>query len=182
MKNNELLIEQIAIEELTPYPNNSKIHTKKQIEHIANSIKQFGFNDPLGIAGKDNIVLEGNGRIEAAKLLGMATLPCIHLDHLSESEQRTYVIAHNSLNLETGFDEAALFAELEALKDYDFSDYGLATEKYITTLDSLQKKDLSPITKAHYLISINVNDNDKIIDTIAKLRNTEGVEVRATCN
>ena len=63
----DLKIEYIEIDELTHYANNSKIHTKEQIEHIANSIQEFGFNDPLGIAGEENIILEGNGRVEAAK-------------------------------------------------------------------------------------------------------------------
>ncbi|MDR1927640.1 MAG: ParB/Srx family N-terminal domain-containing protein [Oscillospiraceae bacterium] len=182
MKNSELFIEQIPIGKLTPYAKNSKIHTKAQIEHIANSIKNFGFNDPLAIAGVDNIVLEGNGRIEAAKRLGITSLPCVRLDHLGESEQRAYVIAHNALNLETGFDDAILFTELEALQDYNFSDYGLNTDKYLTTLDSLQKKELTPIQRAHYLISVDINHNDKIIETIAVLRNIEGVEIRETCN
>lgn len=57
----ELKIEYISIDKLTPYNNNTKIHTVKQIEHIANSIAKFGFNDPLGIYGENNIVLEGNG-------------------------------------------------------------------------------------------------------------------------
>lgn len=175
-------IEMISLPQLTNHPRNSKIHTKVQIEHIANSIRKFGFNDPLAIAGENNTILEGNGRIEAARLLGMAELPCIRLDHLSEEEQRAYVIAHNALCLETSFDEAALFAELDALKDYDFGCYGLDTEKYATTLKSLQKKELPPIQKAHYLISVDINHNDKLIGMIATMRNTEGVEVRAGCN
>ena len=177
----ELTIEYIPIGLLTTFERNSKTHTKQQIEHIANSIREFGFNDPLAIAGPDNTILEGNGRIEAAKLLGMDTLPCVRLDHLSPEDQRAYVIAHNALCLETGFDEAALFAELEALQDYDFANYGLDTEKYITTLESLQRKELAPVQKAHYLISIDVNYNDRIIDMIAAMRNMEGVEVRAAC-
>ena len=78
----ELKIEYIEIEKLNHYDNNSKIHTKDQIEHIANSIKEFGFNDPLGIAGENNIVLEGNGRVEAAKLLGIKKLPCLHIQRV----------------------------------------------------------------------------------------------------
>jgi len=72
--NDTLSIEYIPITQLTPFKRNSKTHTKKQIEHIANSIREFGFNDPLAIAGPQNIILEGNGRIEAAKLLGMENL------------------------------------------------------------------------------------------------------------
>ena len=139
MTNHELLIEQIEIGKLTPYVNNSKIHTQAQIRHIANSIREFGFNDPLAVAGAENVVLEGNGRIEAANLLGMTVLPCVRLDHLSEAEQKAYVIAHNALNLETGFDESILMQELQELRQFDFHDFGIETEKYITNLESLEK-------------------------------------------
>ena len=124
----DLKIEYIEIEKLNNYANNSKIHTKEQIEHIANSIQEFGFNDPLGIAGEDNIVLEGNGRVEAAKKLGLKTLPCVRLDHLSKEEQEAYVIAHNATNLETGFDFDVLNKELERLKTFKFQDFGLENQ------------------------------------------------------
>ena len=84
--------------------------------------------------------------------------------------------------METGFDDATLFAEIEKLQSFDFSEFGLNTDKYITTLENLQRKELAPIQKAHYLISVDVNLNDKIMDVIAKLRDIEGVEVRASCN
>lgn len=93
----ELKIEYIEIKKLNNYQNNSKIHTKEQIEHIANSIKEFGFNDPLGISGKDNIILEGNGRVEAAKLLGMTKIPCVRLDHLTK-EKTTSVCHYSQFN------------------------------------------------------------------------------------
>ena len=121
----ELKIEYIDISKLNHYENNSKIHTKEQIEHIANSIKEFGFNDPLGIAGEENIVLKGNGRVEAAKMLGITKIPCVRLDHLTNEERQAYVIAHNSINLETGFDLNILQKELETLPKYDFSMLGI---------------------------------------------------------
>ncbi len=131
----DLKIEYIEIEKLNHYANNSKIHTKEQIEHIANSIQEFGFNDPLGIAGEDNIVLEGNGRVEAAKKLGLRTLPCVRLDHLSKEEQEAYVIAHNATNLETGFDLDILNKELKHLKNFKFQDLGL--EKQLLNLQRI---------------------------------------------
>lgn len=131
----DLKIEYIEIEKLKHYANNSKIHTKRQIEHIANSIKEFGFNDPLGIAGEDNTVLEGNGRVEAAKLLGLEKLPCVRLDHMTKEEQQAYVIAHNSTNLETGFDYTTLNKELEELKQFKFDDFGL--EKQLAQLRNI---------------------------------------------
>lgn len=131
----ELKIEYIDVDKLSHYANNSKIHTKEQIEHIANSIKEFGFNDPLGIAGEDNIVLEGNGRVEAAKLLGLKSLPCVRLDHMSKEEQEAYVIAHNATNLETSFDLKILNKELDNLKNFNFQDLGL--EKQLLSLQNI---------------------------------------------
>ncbi len=177
-----LKIEYIAIDKLTPYDKNTKIHTKKQIEHIANSIKKFGFNDPLGIYGSQNIVLEGNGRIEAARKLGMKELPCVRLDHLSPNEMRAYVIAHNSLNLETGFDDSMLYDELKRLQDYDFRNFGLDPDKYLQTFVRVQKRILKPIKYVHYLVSLPVNENDKILPLIDSIKKIEGVEIESTTN
>lgn len=178
----ELKIEYIEIEKLNHYDNNSKIHTKEQVEHIANSIKEFGFNDPLGIAGEDNIVLEGNGRVEAAKLLGMKKLPCVRLDHLTKEEQQAYIIAHNSLNLETGFDDGILFQELKRLQEFDFTDFGVDVDKYLKTCIRVQKRLLKPIKKVHYLISLDVNKNDQIAHLIDRIKRIEGVEIESTTN
>ena len=178
----ELKIEYIEIEKLNNYDNNCKIHTKKQIEHIANSIKEFGFNDPLGIAGVDNIVLEGNGRIEAAKLLNMKKLPCVRLDHMTNEEQQAYVIAHNSLNLETGFDDGILFQELKKLQEFDFTDFGIDVDKYLKTCIRVQKRLLKPVKKVHYLISLDINKNDQIANLIARIQRIEGVEIESTTN
>lgn len=179
----ELKIEYISIDKLTPYDKNTKVHTAKQIEHIANSITQFGFNDPSGIYGENNIVLEGNGRIEAARRLGMTELPCVRLDHLSKDEMRAYVIAHNSLNLETGFDDMKLMQELRELQEvFNFDDYGLKLEQYDEKLTGLQKSFLKPYNKVHYLISLDVNLNDQVADLIEMLRNIKGVEVESSLN
>ncbi len=179
----ELKIEYISIDKLTPYDRNTKIHTEKQIEHIENSIAKLGFNDPLGIYGENNIVLEGNGRIEAAKRLKMSELPCVRLDYLSKDEMRAYVIVHNSLNLETGFDDMKLMRELRELQSaFDFGDYGIKLEQFDEKLTSLKKSFLKPYNKVHYLISLDVNLNDKVIELINALQRVEGVEVESSLN
>lgn len=178
----KLTIEYLDINKLTHYENNSKIHTKQQIEHIVNSIKEFGFNDPLGIAGNDNVVLEGNGRVEAAKLLGMKQLPCVRLDHMTDEERKAYVIAHNSTNLETSFDDGILFKELKELQDFDFTSLGIDVDKYLKTCIRVQKKILSPIKKVHYLISADINKNDQILNLISTIEKIEGVEIESTTN
>ncbi|MDE6401594.1 MAG: ParB/Srx family N-terminal domain-containing protein [Clostridiales bacterium] len=178
----ELKIEYISIDKLTPYDKNTKVHTKKQIGHIANSIKQFGFNDPLGVYGENNIVLEGNGRIEAAKILGIAELPCVRLDHLSKDEMRAYVIAHNSLNLETSFDDGALYAELKELQDFDFENFGLDVDKYLRTFVRVQKRLLKQLRYVHYLVSAPLNSNDELLPLINMMKQISGVEIESTTN
>ncbi len=170
----EIKIEYVEVEKLKHYSNNSKIHTKAQIEHIVNSIREFGFNDPIGIAGEENIVLEGNGRLEAAKLLGMKTVPCIRLDDLSEEERCAYVIAHNATNLETGFDDGILLAELKKLQEYDFNSFGIDVNKYLRTFVRVQKRILKPLKYVHYLISLPLNHNDEFLDCLDEIKEIEG--------
>lgn len=177
-----LKIEYIEIEKLNHYDSNSKIHTKQQIEHIANSIKEFGFDDPLGIAGENNVILEGNGRVEAAKKLGIKKLPCVRLDHLTKEEQQAYVIAHNSLNLETGFDDGLLFQELKKLQNFNFVDFGVDVDKYLKTCIRVQKRLLKPLKKVHYLISLDINKNDEMMNIVEKIQKIEGVEIESTAN
>ncbi|APE44435.1 DNA methylase N-4 [Sulfitobacter alexandrii] len=114
-------IEQIAIRDLTPWSRNARTHSKKQVRQIADSIRTFGFTNPV-LIDETRTILAGHGRVEAAKLLGRAAVPCLRLDHMSEAEKRAYVLADNKLALNAGWDEDLLAAELGALmsSDLDF--------------------------------------------------------------
>jgi len=183
MKVTDLRIEHVDVDKLRPFERNCKIHTAEQIEHIASSIRQFGFNDPLGICGEDNVILEGNGRLLALRMLGIKSVPCIRLDHLSEAERRAYVIAHNHLSLETGFDEKELMRQLRELQDsVDLESLGIDSDKYIEKLAKLEPKELRPFRMVHYMISLDVNDHDKIVDLIQAIKEIEGVQVESTLN
>lgn len=114
----KLKIEMIKIEKISEYQNNAKLHPDFQIEQIANSIKKFGFNDPIAIDSK-NIIIEGHGRLKAAELLKMKKVPVIRLDHLSEAEKKAYIIAHNKLTTATGYDEEVIAREIEEILKYD---------------------------------------------------------------
>jgi hypothetical protein len=178
MQDTKLTIEYIDIDKLTLYDHNCKIHTEAQIRHIASSIKQFGFNDPIGIWGEKNIILEGNGRLEAMRLIGMKKAPCIRLDHLDEKERRAYIIAHNHLNLQTGFDEKELLRQLEELQgSVDLENLGIDTQQYLTKLTELEKKDLSPYRQVFYLVSMDIDVHDKAVHFIDSLRGMDGVVV-----
>lgn len=109
----------VKIDDLKPYENNSKLHPDWQIEQIIKSIKKFGFLDPIGI-NEDYQILEGHGRYLACKELKMSEIPCVMIKGLTEAQQRAYVIAHNKLTTNTGFDKDKLTYELNALKLEDF--------------------------------------------------------------
>jgi DNA modification methylase len=112
-------IELASPKQLRPYPNNARTHTRKQIRQIADSITQFGFTNPVLIDDAGQIIA-GHGRVEAAKLLGLAAVPTIKLSHLSTAEKRAYIIADNRLAEKAGWDREVLAIELQALIDVDF--------------------------------------------------------------
>lgn len=111
----ELKIINKNIDEIKEYENNAKEHPDWQIEQIANSIREFGFNDPIAI-NADNQIIEGHGRLLAAKKLGLIEVPCIVLTGLTEVQERAYIIAHNKTTMNTDFDLDRLQYELNALK------------------------------------------------------------------
>ena len=117
----ELKIEYLPIEELRPYANNAKEHPAEQIEQIKKSIKEFGFDDPIGI-WKDEIV-EGHGRLIAALEMDIETVPVIRLDHLTDEQRRAYALVHNKLTMNSGFNLDLLQLEMDDI-DMDLADYG----------------------------------------------------------
>ena len=116
-------VKYIPIEELNEYVGNAKIHTEEQVQQIADSIKEFGFNDPIGI-DEDGTIVEGHGRYLASKLLNLKEVPTISLHHLSEVQKKAYIIAHNKLTMQTGFDVELLEAEIASIIDEDDSMVG----------------------------------------------------------
>ena len=121
----QLKIEYLNKEELKPYANNAKIHTAEQVEQIKNSIKEFGFNDPIAI-WHDNQIIEGHGRLLAVmEMPEIEKVPVIRLDDLTDEQRRAYMLVHNKLTMNTGFDVNLLNSELEELIDCNLEQYGL---------------------------------------------------------
>jgi ParB-like nuclease domain len=104
---------------LKPYPGNARTHSKKQVRQIADSIKRFGFTNPVLVSDEGEIIA-GHGRVEAARLLGITHVPTLALSHLSAAERRAYVLADNKLALNAGWDRDILAIELQALTDMAF--------------------------------------------------------------
>lgn len=105
--------------DLRPYGRNPRRHSKKQVQQIADSITRFGFTNPVLVSDEGDIIA-GHGRVEAAKMLALATVPTLRLSHLSEAERRAYVLADNKLALNAGWDADLLALELQGLIDLDF--------------------------------------------------------------
>src|ERR1700693_581806 len=112
-------IELWPIEKLIPFARNPRTHSDTQVAQIAASIAAFGFNNPILVDTKAGIIA-GHGRLLAARKLGLAEVPVIVLDHLSEAQKRAYIIADNQLALNAGWDDELLRAELAALQAEDF--------------------------------------------------------------
>ena len=111
----ELKIEYLPLDALIPYEGNARKHAPEDIEQIKESILADGFNDPIGI-WKGNIIIEGHGRLLAAKELGMETVPVIRLDHLTDTQRRDYAIRHNRTAELSGWDFGKLEEELARLE------------------------------------------------------------------
>ena len=112
-------IEFKSIDELIPYARNPRTHSDAQVAQLAGSIKAFGFTNPVLIDSYGGIVA-GHGRVMAARRLGLAHVPVVRLEHLTETQRRAYVIADNQLALNAGWDEDLLWLELKELKDAGF--------------------------------------------------------------
>ena len=118
----ELKIEYIPVDELKPYEKNAKKHPAEQIDYIANSIREFGFRQPL-VIDKDNVLVIGHGRLLAAKKLGLDSVPCVRADDLTDEQIKALRLADNKTN-ESDWDFEYLDVELDNITDIDMSDFG----------------------------------------------------------
>jgi ParB-like chromosome segregation protein Spo0J len=117
-----LRIEYLPVSQLRPYERNARTHSDAQIDAIAESIRQFGFNSPILIDDDDGVIA-GHARLAAARKLGLDTVPCVRLSHLNDAQRRAYILADNRLAEMAVWDVPLLSLEVEALtlEDVDLS-------------------------------------------------------------
>jgi len=113
---------------LTPYTNNSRMHSEAQIQQVAASIERYGFNNPI-LLDEEDVIVAGHARLAAAQLLNLPQVPCVVLGHLTPAERRAYLIADNKIALNSTWDDSVLKAELESLLEegFDITDMGYET-------------------------------------------------------
>ena len=112
----------VDIDNIKGYENNAKRHPQEQIEQIKKSIQLYGMNDPIAL-WKNNEIIEGHGRLQACRELGITQVPCFFLNNLTDKERREYMLVHNQTTMNSGWDFEKLEAELEDL-DFDGFDFG----------------------------------------------------------
>jgi len=111
--------EKVDLDRLVPYARNARTHSKEQVLQLRASLREFGFVNPI-IVDKDLNIIAGHGRILAAKAEGLAEVPCVFAEHLTEAQKRAYILADNRLALNAGWDEEMLALEFGELKDLGF--------------------------------------------------------------
>ena len=109
----------VDINKLVPYANNARTHNKEQILKLRSSLREFGFVNPV-IIDREYNVLAGHGRIMAAKEEGIAEVPCVYADHLTEAQKKAYILADNRMALDAGWDEELLSVEMQELQELGF--------------------------------------------------------------
>jgi ParB family chromosome partitioning protein len=109
----------VQLTEITPYSRNAREHSPAQIAQISASIREFGFTNPL-LLDEGNVLIAGHGRLAAAKALGMAQLPALVLEGLSEAQKAALRLADNKLALNASWDDDLLRTELADLRDVGF--------------------------------------------------------------
>ncbi len=114
----DLIVEKRSVRDLKPYKNNPRTHSKRQVRQVAESIKSFGWTNPI-LIDDENGVIAGHGRLEAAKLLKFEQVPTIRLSKMSNAQKRAYIIADNKIAENAGWDRELLKCELGFLLDTD---------------------------------------------------------------
>lgn len=122
----ELEIAVVKVADLLPYAKNAKLHPQSQVDQIALSIEEFGNCDPIAVwhnADGEMEIVEGHGRLLALRQLGEDECPVVFLDHLTDEQRRAYMLVHNQLTMNTGWDLPMLDVELENIS-IDMSNFG----------------------------------------------------------
>lgn len=157
-KDVELNIVYRNIKELKPYKKNAKKHPKEQVERIANSIKEFGFTQPV-IIDSNNCVVAGHGRILGAKKAGLTQVPTVMLEDLTEEQIKAYRLVDNKLN-ESDWDFSLLDEELGILsEDIDMGLFGFDTDM---SDEELKKKKIEFEIKEKYEVHIICKDEKQM--------------------
>ena len=120
--NNNISIVMRRIDDLTPYENNPR-NNDMAVDAVAASIQQFGFKNPV-IIDRDGVIVAGHTRYKAAKKLGIAEIPCVRADDLSDEQIKAFRIADNKTAELAEWNEDLLGKEMQGIINIDMSQFG----------------------------------------------------------
>jgi Predicted transcriptional regulators len=125
----DLQVEYVPVGSIKPYENNARRHGDEDVEAIAESIREFGFDDPIGVW--HNVIVTGHGRYAAAKKLKMKRVPIIRLDHLTDDQRKAYALAHNKTAELSSWDYDMLDMEINDISlDMELFGFELEDSEY----------------------------------------------------
>jgi len=117
-------IERVRLADIRPYENNAKRHPQSQVDQIAASIQELGYRDLIAV-DENGVIIEGHGRFLALQQLGVMDAEVIRLEGLTDEQKRAYILIHNQLTMNTGFDPEILRREIEAITTIDLATFDL---------------------------------------------------------
>lgn len=156
--------------ELKPYDKNAKKHDKKQIANVAESIKQFGFVQPI-VLDKGNNVIIGHCRLEAAKKLHLDEVPCVMADDLTDEQVKKLRFLDNKLN-ESDWDIDLI---AEEIADLDFDGFDVDWELFEDERTEIERKEI--ILNENISVIVEC-ENDEEAETIFNKLSNEGYVCR----
>lgn len=155
-KTNGLKVIQMKREDLVPYSNNPR-NNDDGVEAVANSIREFGFQQPI-VVDEDNVIIVGHTRLKAAEALGLETVPVV-VAHLTKEQAKAYRIADNKVADKSTWNLDALSLELKDLADsFDMTDFGFGNFEL-----SMLTEDMAPGSYDDELINEYAADADEFL-------------------
>ena len=165
----DLIIQQWNVEDVKPYEANSKIHDAAQVQKIANSIKEFGWDQPV-VVDRHGVIIKGHGRTEAAKLLGLTSIPVLVRDDLNEEQVRAARLADNRVAI-GDIDTSLLQKELQSL---NFSLEGIFDDKELAFMDA----NIFDINLDAIVVDLDEEVSKQAEETVRKIEETDARPVR----
>lgn len=121
-------IVEVSIKDIIPYENNPRIISQEAIDKVANSIKEFGFQQPI-VVDKNMVIVAGHTRYKACEALRIGTVPVVIADNLTEEQVRAYRLADNKTNEFARWDDTLLDFELSSIFDINMTDFGFSLDE-----------------------------------------------------
>ena len=171
-------IENKKLTDITPYENNPR-RNDAAVEYVANSIREFGFKQPI-VIDKDGVIVAGHTRYKAAQKLGLDEVPCVMADDLTPEQVKAYRLADNKAGEASQWDFDLLDIELDKIMDIDMAQFGFGNEDFGISLDD-ELIHSEKYSKVHFLVTFNADEVEEI-DYFEALVQEKGYEYEKTRN